>query len=115
MNKKVSKNMYVLRKLRTFDVSKKVMKQVYNALVQSVITFGITVWWGGCSQKDKNKLKREINIARKITNNKLNSIENLYSTAVENKAFFNNKQQKACTQQSFQTFTMRKALRPNKM
>jgi len=93
MCKKINQRMYILRKLRSFEVSKKTMLQIYNSLIKSVITFGITVWYGGCGVKEKAKVGKLIKESSKIINCPLEGIDNLHQKQLLNKAFsiINNK------------------------
>ena len=44
--KKSQQRLYLLRKLRSFDVSRELLQIVYKSLVESVLTFNIVVWYG---------------------------------------------------------------------
>ena len=44
--KKSQQCLYLLRKLRSFDVSRELLQIVYKSLVESVLTFNIVVWYG---------------------------------------------------------------------
>ena len=79
MTKKLSQRLYILRKLRSFEVRKKTMIQVYNSLILSVISFGITVWYGGSGVKEKSKISRIIKDSTKIINHSLDGAERIYT------------------------------------
>jgi len=49
-----------LRQLRTFKVSKAGM------LIESILTFSITVWWGSCTAEEKSALNRVVSSASRI-------------------------------------------------
>ena len=87
ISKKLCQRLHILRKLRSFEVSKKTMVQVYNSLILSIITFSLTMWYGGCGVKEKAKIQKIIREAGKIMNHKLKSLEHHYTYAVERKAF----------------------------
>jgi len=44
--KKANQRLYLLRKLREFSVSQDVLQRVYTSLIESVIGYNITVWFG---------------------------------------------------------------------
>ena len=63
------------------------MVRVYKPLVLNILTFGITIWYGGCGVKEKAKLQKIVREASCITNQKLDTLGQVHSTAVERKAF----------------------------
>ena len=77
--------MYLLRKLRSFDVSRELLQIVYKRLVDSILTFNIVVWYGNLGVNGKAKLARIVGMAGKITGAKQDSLSDLYLTAVERK------------------------------
>ena len=93
ISKKVSQRMYIMRKLRTFQVSKDTMLQVCKSMLLSIISFGCTAWFGGCGVKEKTKISRFIKEASKIINTNLDSFDEVHLKSVERKAFsiINNK------------------------
>ena len=46
ISKKPQQCLYLLRKLRSFGVSRQLLQTVYKSLVQSVLTFNSVVWYG---------------------------------------------------------------------
>ena len=44
--KKVNQRMYLIRKLKTFDVDKKMLEMIYRSLVESILTFNIVTFYG---------------------------------------------------------------------
>ena len=83
---KAYQRMYILRKLRSFDVSNKTMVQIFKSLVLSIITFSISVWYGSCGLKEKSKIQNVSNECSKIINSKLDPINKEYIKAIERKA-----------------------------
>ena len=63
--KKSQQHLYLLRKLRSFDVSRELLQIAYKSLVESVLTFNI-VWYGNLGEKGKAKLARIVRMAGKI-------------------------------------------------
>ena len=66
-SKKSQQRLYLLRKLRSFDVSPELLQIVYKSLVESVLTFNIVVWCGNLGVKRKAKLARIVGMAGKTT------------------------------------------------
>ena len=83
--KKSQQRLYLLRKLRSFGVSRELLQIVYKSLVESVLTFNTVVWYGNLGVKWKAKLARIVGMAGKITGAKQGSLSDLYLTAVERK------------------------------
>ena len=44
--KKVNQRMYLIRKLKTFDVDKKMLEMIYRSLVERILTFNIVTFYG---------------------------------------------------------------------
>ena len=84
--KKANQRLHLLRKLRSFGVSKKILQTVYKSLVQSILTYNISVWNGILNQKDKVMLSRIINNASKITGIQQASLTELHLVSVRRKA-----------------------------
>ena len=80
--------MYLLRKLRSFGVSRELLQIVYKSLVDSVLTLlsGMGTWVvGNLGVKGKAKLARIVGMAGKIIGAKQDSLSDLYLTAVDGK------------------------------
>ncbi|KAJ8349037.1 hypothetical protein SKAU_G00276260 [Synaphobranchus kaupii] len=59
--RKAQQRLFLLRKLRSFDVRKDILTAVYKSLIETVLTFNITSWFNFISVKNKSKLSRIIN------------------------------------------------------
>ena len=44
--KKANQRMYLIRKLKTFDVDKNMLEMIYRSLVESILTFNIVTFYG---------------------------------------------------------------------
>ena len=55
---KLNTRLLFLKKLKSFHVNESVLKMFYIALIQSVITFGISFWGGNITEGDKQKINR---------------------------------------------------------
>jgi hypothetical protein len=84
--KKAQQRLYFLRQLKKFKISPAVMTQFYRSIIESVLTFSITVWYGTASARDKKKLKRVVKIASKIIGCKLPSLDSIYNLRTRRKA-----------------------------
>ena len=78
--KKAQQRLYFLRRLKSFGVNKTILKKFYRAVVESVLTFSITVWYSGTTQKDRAKLNRIVKTASKIIGDDLQTLESLFKT-----------------------------------
>ena len=73
--KKAQQRMFFLRQLKKFRVSKTILTQFYRTVIESVLTFSITVWFGCASIHNKNMLEGIVKTASKFTGSKLPSAE----------------------------------------
>ena len=53
---KAKQRLYFLRKLKSFGVNKDILLTFYRAIVESVLTQAIIVWFDRATQADLNKL-----------------------------------------------------------
>ena len=83
---KAHQRMFFLRKLRKFKLNQAILVQFYRAVIESVLTFSITVWYGNASMQDKSKLQRVVTVAEKIIGCDLPSLETIYSERVKSRA-----------------------------
>ena len=83
--KKANQRMYLIRKLKTFDVDKKMLEMIYRSLVESILTFNIVTFYGHLTVKQKNRLNKIVNIATKLVNLKQKSLNDLYQQAISKK------------------------------
>ena len=84
--KKAQQRLYLLRKLKSFDVSQNVLQLVYRSIIESVLTFNIILWYGNLTVKNKSKLCRIVNTAEKIIGCRQTTLACHYHTAVNRKA-----------------------------
>ena len=76
--KKAQQRLYFLRRLRSFVLTTQIMLNFYKAVIESVLTFSITVWFGFITVKEKLRLNRVVNTASKIIGRSLPHLESLY-------------------------------------
>ena len=79
--KKIIKRVYFVRQLYRLDINSKIIEMFYNAVIQSVISFSITCWYGNCTNECKDKITKVINMCRRfgIDNASLKEIYIKYS------------------------------------
>ena len=76
---KARQRLYFLRQLRKFRVGRAVMLRFYRAVVESILTSSITVWFGNAAQHDRDLLQGVVDTASRIVGCQLPSLEALYS------------------------------------
>ena len=76
--RKAQQRLYFLRRLRKFRVSTDVLTMFYRAVIESVLTLSITVWYGSTTVDGKRKIARVIRTASQIIGIKLNSADEIY-------------------------------------
>ena len=64
--KKLLSRMYFVRKLHRIGLECTIMDLFYSSILQSVIIFAITCWYGNCTKDAKSKIIRIINNCRKL-------------------------------------------------
>ena len=65
-DRQCSERMFFLRQLRKFNMPRKVMVEFYTAIIESILTSSITVWFAASTAKDKGSLQRVIRSAEKV-------------------------------------------------
>ena len=64
---KVHQRLYFLRRLRAFGVYEKILVLFYRSIIESILRYGIIVWFGNMSVQSKSQLSRLLRTAMKIT------------------------------------------------
>lgn len=80
---KAMQRMYGLRKLKEFKVAQHLQVQFYRSTIESVLLFGISVWGGNVTKKDRRRLNRARKCACKIIGTSLPSWEAEYRKRVK--------------------------------
>uniref|UniRef100_A0A3B4G6L3 Reverse transcriptase domain-containing protein n=1 Tax=Pundamilia nyererei TaxID=303518 RepID=A0A3B4G6L3_9CICH len=78
--KKAQQRMYFLRQLKKFNLPTRTMMQFYTAIIESILTSSITVWYAGTTIRDKQRLQRVVRSAEKVIGCKLPSLQDLYTS-----------------------------------
>lgn len=56
------------------------MMQFYTAIIESILTSSITVWYAGATIRDKQRLQRVVRSAEKVIADRLPSLQDLYTS-----------------------------------
>ena len=75
---KMEQRLFLLQKLRSFNVRTEVLQLVYRSLIESVCSFNLVSWYGNVSVKNKARLARVVNQAGKIVGIKQPQLCDLY-------------------------------------
>ncbi|KAK3548591.1 hypothetical protein QTP70_014845 [Hemibagrus guttatus] len=78
LTKKAQQRMYFLRQVKKFLLPVKMLVNFYTAIIESVLTSSITVWFAAATARDKAKLQRVIHSAEKVIGCSLPSLQELY-------------------------------------
>ncbi|KAK3508055.1 hypothetical protein QTP70_011851, partial [Hemibagrus guttatus] len=78
LTKKAQQRMYFLRQLKKFLLPVKMLVNFYTAIIESVLTSSITVWFAAATARDKAKLQHVILSTEKVIGCSLPSLQELY-------------------------------------
>ena len=56
--KRAQQRLFLLRKLKSFDVSQHIIQLVYRSLIESVLSFNVITWYGNVSGKKSKACSR---------------------------------------------------------
>jgi hypothetical protein len=76
--KKCHQRLYFLRELKKFHLSKSVLVSFYRCVIESVLTFSITVWYNNLTVDDKRKLNKIVSTASRVIGEQLPTLESIY-------------------------------------
>uniref|UniRef100_A0A8C6U427 Alkylated DNA repair protein AlkB homologue 8 N-terminal domain-containing protein n=1 Tax=Neogobius melanostomus TaxID=47308 RepID=A0A8C6U427_9GOBI len=77
--KKAQQRMFFLRQLRKLKLPTKMLVQFYTAIIESILTSSITVWFPGATERDKHRLQRIVHAAEKVIGCELPSLQDLFT------------------------------------
>ena len=78
--------LFFLRRLRSFHVSQPLLLKFYRAVIESVLTQSMIVWWGNATADDRKRISRIVRTASKIIGCQLPSLDELYLSRVKKRA-----------------------------
>uniref|UniRef100_A0AAV2MNK3 Alkylated DNA repair protein AlkB homologue 8 N-terminal domain-containing protein n=1 Tax=Knipowitschia caucasica TaxID=637954 RepID=A0AAV2MNK3_KNICA len=76
--KKAQQRMYFLRQLRKAKLPAQMLVQFYTAIIESILTSSITVWFAGATVRDKQRLQRIVRSAEEVIGRSLPSLQDLH-------------------------------------
>ncbi len=85
MYKKCNQRLYFLRKLKNVNVDSTILTLFYKSIIQSVLTFCITSWFGNATATDTNKLDKIVKCAKRLGCITISDLDLLYELAVRSK------------------------------
>ena len=77
---KAQQRMFFLRRLRSFGVGQRIMTKFYRAVIESVLTLSITVWYGRASADDRRLLNRVVKTASRIIGVDMPPLNDIYES-----------------------------------
>uniref|UniRef100_A0AAV2LSD2 Alkylated DNA repair protein AlkB homologue 8 N-terminal domain-containing protein n=1 Tax=Knipowitschia caucasica TaxID=637954 RepID=A0AAV2LSD2_KNICA len=72
--------MYFLRQLRKAKLPAQMLVQFYTAIIESILTSSVTVWFAGATVRDKQRLQRIVRSAEEVIGRSLPSLQDLHFT-----------------------------------
>ena len=84
--KKAQQRMFFLRQLRKLKLPPKMLVQFYTAIIESILTTSITVWFAGATARDRLRMQRVVRAAEKVIGCRLPSIQDLYISRTRRRA-----------------------------
>ncbi|KAJ0003124.1 hypothetical protein NQD34_018164 [Periophthalmus magnuspinnatus] len=84
--KKAQHRMFFLQQLKKGKLPAQMMVQFYTAIVESILTSSITVWFSGATARDRQRLQRIVRSAEKVIGCSLPSLQDLYVSRTRGRA-----------------------------
>ena len=78
--------LHLLRQLKNFAFNQSILTHFYRSVIEGIICFGITVWFGGKTSGEKGQLERFVKHASLIVGRELPSVAALYRTRLRRRA-----------------------------
>ena len=79
-------HLHFWRQLKRFGLNERRLTQFYRSVIESVLSFGISVWFAGASSSDVDQLECIVRQVSGIVGGLLPSIASLYSTRLRSRA-----------------------------
>lgn len=83
--KKAQKRLYFIRLLKKAGLGMCPLTHAYRGLIETVLTYGITVWFGNATRAEKKSLQRVIKTAERIIGTNLTPMTELYTERCKKK------------------------------
>ena len=84
--KKARQRLFFLRELNKFRVGQQILSTFYRSVIESILTFSITVWFGNVSAKDMDKMNKVIKNASRIIGTEVSSLSEIYDKRIIRRA-----------------------------
>lgn len=84
--KRAQQRLHFVRVLKKAGLKGQTLTHVYKGLVESILTSGITVWYGSTTQAERKSLQRVIKIAERVIGSNLPSMDTIYTQRCRRKA-----------------------------
>ena len=84
--KRGQQRIHLMRRLNSFNVSERILRNFYCSFIESLLTFSSVCWFNGLSIKDKNSLNSIVNVCSKIIGVKQRDLCSLWENQVKKKA-----------------------------
>lgn len=82
---KVNQRLYLLRKLKTFNIRRETLLFFYDSIIKPIISFSCLVWFFGLTSQNKMKLMRVMKTASKAIGLPVKQLEEIAESAVIDK------------------------------
>ena len=82
IHKKVHSRVFFLRQLRKLHLDDSILKLFYTSVIQSVISFSITCWFGNSTQEATNRLNRVIETCKRLGASNASTLKDIYEKCV---------------------------------
>ena len=80
--KKAQKRVYFVRQLYKMKIDRSILNLFYMSIVQSVLTFAISCWYGSCNGESKSKITKIVNNCKRLGVSNTKPLLELYKLAV---------------------------------
>ena len=82
---KCKQRLFFLRLLNSFNINSQILHLFYTSMIESVISYNITLWWCSMSSADKKSISRIHKQAHKIVKLDITSIDEIYTRNITKK------------------------------
>ena len=84
--RRAQQRLYFLRQLRKFGLRREILRQFYRSTVESILTFSISVWFGGTDQAQRKMLDRVVSHASRTVGEELTPLATIYEARMTTRA-----------------------------
>ena len=83
--KKGQSRLYLLRRLKSFNVCSKLLVMFYQSIVASVLFYAVVCWGGGIKAGEQNKLNKLIKKASSVVGLRMESVQSVAERRIRDK------------------------------